>query len=418
MDIPRETSKRRRFIRRGLFAIVILGLVVGATAGLSRLEPAAPVVDRSVIWIDTVKRGDMVRKVRGIGNLVPVDIRWISPDTTGRVERILVQPGASVTRDTVILELSNPELELAVEEAKLQVKSAESRYTLEDVQIKQAILNLEASVAGANAEYIKANLQSEPNEELCRRGALAEIQLKIDKINVEQLLKLKELQEERLKMQRELANTQLEVVQAQIEQARALYALKKKQMEWLRVRAGIEGVLEQLLVEEGQQVSPGTSLAKVSDPTRLKAVLRVDQNQAREVKIGLRAKIDLRNNTIVQGHVARIDPAVHDGTVDVDVVIEDSLPEGARPDLSLDGTIEIEQLTDIFYVGRPAFGQSGGAISLFKLDVDRKGASRVRVALGRSSVSTIELIDGLQEGDQVILSDMSEWDDVDRVRLR
>jgi HlyD family secretion protein len=417
MDIPRQSSKRKRFLRRALFTVIILGSVLAATVAVSRLEPAAPSVDRSIVWVATVERGDMVREVKGIGNLVPVNIRWTSPDTTGRVEEILVRPGTPVTKDTVILVLSNQELELSTEEARLNVKSAESRYDAKKVEIQQAILNLEAALAGANANYITAKLESEPNEELCRRGALARVRVTIDKIRVEQLAKLKELEEKRLEVQREFARTQMDVVEAELKQAHAQYELKQKQLDALRVRAGIDGVLEQVLAEEGQQVGPGTGIAKVSDPTDLKAVLRVEQNQAREVKIGQRARIDLRNS-VLQGHVARIDPAVQEGSVNVDVVLDDPLPEGARPDLSLDGTIEIEKLTDVLHVGRPGFGQPGGTITLFKLDADRKGASRVRVTLGRSSVKTIEVADGLQEGNQVIISEMRDWDNVDRIRLR
>jgi len=417
MDIPRESSRRRRFLRRALFTVVIVGSLLAGTLGLRRLEPAAPTVDRSIKWTDRVKRGDMTRKVRGIGNLVPVSIRWTSPDTTGRVEKILVHPGTSVTKDTVILELSNPELELSCEEAKLNVKSAESRYDAKKVEIQQTILNLEAALAGANANYITAQLESEPNEELCERGALAPVQVKIGKIRVEQLAKLKELEEKRLEVQREFARTQMDVVEAELKQARALYELKQKQLDALHVRAGIDGVLEQVLVEEGQQVSPATNIAKVSDPTHLKAVLRIEQNQAREVKIGQPAEIDLRNS-VLQGHVARIDPAVQEGSVSVDVVLDGPLPEGARPDLSVNGTIEIEKLTDVLYVGRPTFGQPGGTVTIFKLDPDKKGARRVPVTLGRGSVNTIEVIEGLEEGDEVIVSDMTEWADVDRIRLR
>lgn len=418
MDIPRESSKRRRLLRRGVFAVIVSVSVLGATVGVSRLEPAAPTVDRSIVWKDTVKRGDMVRKVRAMGNLVPVDIRWISPDTQGRVEKILVQPGAHVTRETVILELSNPELELAAEEAKLKVRSAECQYDAKKVEIEHELLNLQTSAARVEADYIEAKLRAQSDEELAKEGVIAELQLQISKVRAEELAKLKEIENKRVKVQEEHAETQLEVLQAQIDQAQALHNLKRKQLEWLRVRPGIEGVLEQLLVEEGQQVTIATSLAKVSDPTRLKAVLRVDQNHAREVRIGQRAEIDLRNNTDLRGHVARIDPAVQEGTVNVDVVLDDPLPEGARPDLSLDGEIEIEKLTHILYVGRPVFGQADSTITMFKLEPDQREANRVTVALGRGSVNLIEVVNGLREGDAVILSDMSEWDDVDRIRLR
>lgn len=417
MDVPRESAKRNRIIRRILFFLLTLAVLVGVTAALSRLEPASPTVEKATVWIDTVKRGDMNREVRGPGNLVPVDIRWIAPDTTGRVEKILVRPGTAVTQDTVIMELSNPELELSLEDAELQVKAAESQLASKKVELENQLLNLESSAAQVEANLAEARLRAKADAEMAKDGLISELQLQVSQVRADELAKLKAIEERRVNVQKQLSKTQLEVSQAQVEQARAAYALKAKQVEWLKVKAGFDGVLEQLLVEEGHQVAPSTNLAKVSDPTRLKAVLRIDQNEAREVRIGLTARVDLRS-TVLNGHVTRIDPVVQEGTVNVDVRLDDPLPEGARPDQTLDGNILIEKLENIVYVGRSAFSKPQMTVSLFKLSSDGLGAERIRVRLGRSSVHLIEILDGLHEGDRVILTDMSDWDKFDKVRLR
>ncbi|MBN2327063.1 MAG: HlyD family efflux transporter periplasmic adaptor subunit [Candidatus Omnitrophica bacterium] len=417
MDVPRESAKRNRIIRRTVFGILTLVVVGGVTAALSRLEPAAPAIDRDMVWIDSVKRGDMLREVRGPGSLVPVDIRWIAPDTNGRVEKILVRPGTPVTKDTLIMELSNPELELSLEDAQLQLKSAESQLTSKKVELENQLLNLESAAAQVEANLAEAKLKAKADEELAKDGLISELQLQLSQVRAEELAKLKVIEEKRVKVQKQLSQTQLEVAAAQVDQAKAYLALKEKQVESLNVHAGFEGVLEQMLVEEGHQVTSVTNLAKVSDPTKLKAVLRIDQNLAREVKIGLTAKIDLRSS-VLNGHVTRIDPAVQEGTVDVDVFLDDPLPDGARPDQTLDGNILIEQLSDVLHVGRPVFGQSNASIQLFKVSADGMTANRIRVQIGRVSVNTVEIVDGLLEGDRVVLTDMSEWDEFDKVRLR
>ncbi len=417
MDVPRESAKRKRIVRRIAVSVILVVILGGVTVALSKLEPAAPLVERATVWIDTVKRGDMIREVRGPGSLVPVDIRWIAPDTMGRVEKILIRPGTSVSTDTVIMELSNAELELSLEDAELQVKSAESQMAAKKVELENQLLNLESSAAQVEANLAEAKLKSQADAELAKDGLISDLQLQVSKVRADELAKLKTIEERRVNVQKQLSKTQLEVGQAQVEQAQAAYALKAKQVEWLKVKAGFNGVLEQLLVEEGHQVAPTTNLAKVSDPTKLKAVLRIDQNQAREVKYGLSAKIDLRS-TVLNGIVTRIDPVVQEGTVNVDIELQDPLPMGARPDQTLDGNILIERLTGVLSVGRPVFGQPNATVSLFKLNKNDQEAERVRVQMGRSSVNTIEILEGLVEGDRVILTDMSDWDKFDRVRLR
>ena len=417
MDIPRESNKKRTIVRRTIYIVFSIVVICGITAWLSQLEQAAPSVERATVYIDEVKRGDMLREVRGPGTLVPIDIRWISPSTSGRVEKIPILPGTSVTEETVIVELSNPQVELDAQSAKLNIKSAESKYAAMKVQLENDLLNLETAAARVDANFAEAELKAKSETELAKDGLISELQLKVSTVRGEELEKLKAIEKRRVKVQREYAKTQLEVLQAEIEQAKALHALKKEQVDSLQVRAGFNGVLEQRLVEVGQQVAPSVNLAKVSDPTHLKAVLQIDQNQVREVIAGQPVRIDIRSS-VLKGHVERIDPAVQQGTVEVDVALDDPLPNGARPDQRLDGTIEIEKLTGVLYTGRPYFGQPNSVISLFRLNAERDEATRIQVRLGQNSVSTVEIIQGLEEGDRVILTDMSDWDDTDRIRLR
>lgn len=417
MDIPRPSAARRRRLRRVLYGLIGLGAIVLITVGVSRLKPAAPTVERATVWIDTVRRGPMLRQVRGLGTLVPEKIRWIPAITEGRVERRLVQPGAVVKVETVLLELSNPELEQAALEAEMQLKAAEAEYTNLRVQLESQLLTQQAQAAAVQAEYRQAKLQAEANEELAKDRLISELMLKLSKVRAEELAARFEIEQKRSSILSESVKAQLAAQQARVEQLRALFELRRSQVEALRVRAGIGGVLQQVLVEVGQQVTPGTNLARVADPTRLMAQIRIAETQAKDIQIGQQASIDTRNG-VVPGHVIRIDPAVQNGTVTVDVALEGPLPKGSRPDLSVDGTIEIERLDDVLYVGRPAFGQERSVVGLFKLVNGGKEAVRVRVKLGRSSVNTIEILDGLHSGDQVILSDMSAWDAFDRIRLK
>ncbi|MCA9412717.1 MAG: HlyD family efflux transporter periplasmic adaptor subunit [Candidatus Omnitrophica bacterium] len=417
VDIPKEPSRGKNFIIRLLIAVVVLTVVVAAGIAYNRLEPAAPTIEKSSVFIDTVVRGDMVRKVRGSGRLVPIDIRWVTPATNGRVERTLLEPGATVDPDTILLELSNPELELAVEEANLNFKSSESELEAKKVEFDKELLDLETSAARIEADLAEAKLRAESDKELAKDGLISELQLEVSTVRAEELAKLREIEERRVGIQKQYSDNLQRVLAAQVDQASALYNLKQHQLDALKVRAGFKGVLEQLMVEEGQQVDVTTDLAKISDPDRLKAVVRIDQNQVREVSIGLPVEIDLRNS-VLKGRVSRIDPSVQEGTVNVDVTLEDPLPPGARSDQTLSGEIEIETIPDSLYVGRPVYGQPGATVSLFKLNSEGMEATRVSVELGRGSAKTIEVVNGLAEGDRIILSDMNEWDKVDRVRLR
>lgn len=416
MDISRPSAARKRWIRRVVILMIVVGLVTAITVGLSRLKPAAPTVERATVWLDTVKRGPMIRQVRGLGTLVPEEIVWIPATSQGRVERRLVQPGAVVHSDTILLELSNPELEQAAVEAEMQLKAAEADYANLRVQLESQLLNQRAQAATVQAEYSQAKLQAEANEELAKDRLISMLTLRLSKVRAEELATRHQLEQERLAISSESVKAQLLAQQARVEQIRALYQLRRQQVDRLKVRPGLSGVLQQLPVEVGQQVTPGTNLARVADPGRLKAEVRIAETQAKDIQIGQSAAIDTRNG-IIPGHVMRIDPAVRNGTVTVDVALDGPLPKGARPDLSVDGTIEIERLDDVIYVGRPAFGQERSLVGLFKLVEGGNDAVRVQVRLGRSSVNTIEIVDGLQPGDRVILSDMSAWDAHDRIRL-
>jgi len=398
----------------GAVAILLTG---GVTIGVSRLRPAAPVVDLATIWTDEVKRGSMLREVHGLGNLVAEDIRWIPAQTDSRVERILLRPGASVNPDSVILELSNPTLERDALDAEYQLKAAQADYQSLKAQLDSEFLNQKSVAASVRSEFEQAKIQHDVDEKLRADGLGAEVTARLSKVRAEQLAIRLQLEEDRAKNAADSAGTRLLAQQSRVEQQRALYVLRRGELEALHVRAGIHGVLQLVPVEEGQRVTPGTNLARVADPRKLKAEIKIAEAQAKEVAIGQKASIDTRNG-IVSGQISRIDPSVQNGTVTVDVAITGSLPGGGRPDLSVDGTIEIENLKDVLYVGRPVNGQSGNTIGLFKLVSDGSEAVRVNVKLGKSSVNAIEILQGLQAGDKVILSDMSLWSAYDHVRLR
>jgi HlyD family secretion protein len=415
MDIARPSNLRRIRIRRAAYAVVGLLVVGGITLGLSRLKPAAPSVDHATVWIDTVKRGPMLRQVRGLGTLVPEDVRWIPATTIGRVERIILRPGTTVGADTAILELSNPTLEQEAEEASLKLKAAEAAQANLRVQLDNDNLQQEATTASIEADYQKAALQYEVNRQLEDKKLVATIIVRQSKLDADQLAGRLEIAKKQLASRTESNRSRLAVQQSEVDQARALLALKSRQVAELHVRAGVAGVLQLVPVEVGQQVAPGTNLARVADPTLLKAELKIAETQAKDIQIGQHASIDTRNG-IVEGTVTRIDPSVQNGTVTVDVAMTGPLPKGSRPDLSVDGTIELERLPDVLFVGRPAFGQEQSTVGLFRLQPDGS-ASRVPVTLGKSSVNTVEVRSGLNIGDQVILSDMSAWDGFDRIRL-
>jgi HlyD family secretion protein len=418
MDKPRDRSVvRNRKIRRAVYLVLGLAAIGGVSVGLARLKPAAPSVDRATVVIDTVKRGEMLRQVRGLGTLVPEEIVWIPATTNGRVEKRLVQPGAMVTPDTVILELSNPELQQQLMESESQLKSAEADFNNRKVELESQLLNQQAQAATVASDFQQAKLDAEANEQLAKDGLVSDLRLKQSRTRAAELATRNELEKKRIEINTEAVKTQLAVSQASLDQRRALFELRKKQVADLRVKAGIRGVLQQLAVEVGQQVAPGTNLARVSDPTRLKAEVRITETQAKDIKLGQTAQIDTRNG-VIPGRVIRIDPAVVNGTVTVDVLLEGELPKGARPDLNIDGTIELERLIDVLYVQRPGFGQENSTVRLFRLEPDGSHAEAVTAQFGRSSVMNIEIRGGLKAGDKVIVSDVSQaGDSADRIRL-
>ena len=416
VDIARSPSvARRKKILRGVYGVSALVVLILITVGVSRLKPAAPGVERGTVWIDTVKRGQMLRQVRGAGTLVPEDIRWIPATTQGRVERILLRPGAQVTPDVVILELSNPDLQQAVKEAQLALQSAQASYENRKAELESSLLSQQSAAATIESSYRQAALDLEANEQLRKDGLVSELLVKQKRGQVDELRNRLAIEEKRLEMTRNGLSSQLAPQEAEVDQRRSALQLRTRQLEDLRVRAGMTGVLQSVPVEVGQQVGPGTNLARVADPRELKAELRIPETQTKDIRIGQYAEVDTRNG-VVKGKVSRIDPASSGGTVGVDVTLESELPPGARPDLSVDGTVRLEELNDIVFVSRPAFGQENSAISLFKCTTDRE-AVRVPVRLGRSSVSTVEVLEGLQPGDKVILSDMSTYDEYQRVQL-
>ncbi|MEE9265060.1 MAG: HlyD family efflux transporter periplasmic adaptor subunit [Vicinamibacteria bacterium] len=415
MDIPRPDVAKKKKIRRIIYTGAGLLAVLVITVALSRLEPAAPSVNRATVYLDTVKRGSMLRQVRGPGTLVPEEIRWISARTDGRIERRAL-PGIRVEADTIVLEMSNPELEQAAMDAKFQLLAAEAEFVDLKVQLQSQFLNQRAEAASVQAEYNQARLQAEADEKLREEGLIGDLIVQMSRVRAKELAIRHELEQKRLEIASESVEAQLAARRARVEQFRALAELRHEQVRALKVRAGIDGVLQQVPVEEGQQVTPGTILAKVARPDKLKAELRIAETQAKDIEVGQKATIDTRNG-LIEGKVIRVDPAVQEGTVQVDVALIGPLPKGARPDLSVDGTVELERLEDILYVGRPAYGQAESTIGLFRILEDGKTAVRVQVQLGRSSVSTIEIVQGLNENDQVILSDTSAWDSYDRIRL-
>jgi len=415
MDIPRPSAAREKRRRQIIYAAIGIAAVALVTMGLSRLKPAAPSVERSTVWIDTVKRGPMVRQVRGLGTLVPVDIQWIPASTEGRVDKILVLPGTQVQPDTVLLQMSNPQLQQEATDAALKLKAAEADYRKLQVELQSQVLTQKSEVAKAQADFNEARMQSNIDQELNKLGVISDMSLKVAQGKAQQLGTRDEIEKQRLENAGKVTEAQLLAKQAELDQFRALAQLKGTQLANLRVRAGIRGVLQEQSLKVGQWVTPGTTLAKVVQPEKLKAELKIPETQAKDIQLGLPSSVDTHNG-VSPGHVIRIDPAVQNGTVTVDVVL-DSLPPGARPDLSVDGTIDLERMANVLYVGRPAFGQENSTVGMFKLEPDGKTAVRVQAKLGRSSVNTVELLGGMNEGDQVILSDMSRWDNFDRIRL-
>ncbi len=418
MDIKREGVARKKKIRAAIIAAAVVAGIAAISFGLSRLEPAAPSVNRATVWMDGVKRGEMIRQVRGPGTLevIPEAITWVAARTRGRVDRRVLLPGVEVEPDTIILELSNPELDQELRDAEYQLRAQQAELADLKVTVQSQLLNQKSMAARVASEYNQAKLQAEADTRLHAEKLIGELIVKRSQVRADELATRNELEQQRLEIATVSVEAQLAAKRATVEQFRALYDLRRSQKAALTVRAGISGVLQEVSVEVGQEVTPGANLARVAQPDKLKAQLRIAETQAKDIEVGQKAIVDTRNG-IIEGKVIRIDPAVQEGTVTVDVALIGPLPKGARPDLSVDGTIELERLDDVLYVGRPAYGQAESTIGLFKLLDDGETAVRTQVRLGRSSVNTIEVIQGLNEGDQVILSDTSAWDAYNRIRL-
>src|SRR5262249_4022667 len=409
MDIARPSNVKKKRIRQAIYAGVGLLAVVLVSVGLSRLKPAAPTVERAVVWPDTVKRGPFVRQVRGLGTLTPEDIRWIPATTQGRVERIILRPGTPVKPNDVILELSNPQLEQQLQDAELKVAAAEAGLANLKVQLQNDLLQARATAANIDGDFNKAKMNAEMKEALAKDKLVSELERRQAQVDAEQLRVRSQIAKEQLASKADSMRAQLQVQQSLVDQARAVLQLTRQQRDELKVRASLEGMLQLVPVEVGQQVAPGANLARVANPQRLKAEIKIAETQAKDIQIGQTADVDTRFG-IVKGHVVRIDPSVVNGTRTVDVTLLGELPKGAVPDLSVDGTIELERLADVLSMGRPAFGQDQSVVGLFKIGPDGVTAERVQVKLGRSSVNSIEVLQGLKVGDQVILSDMSAYD--------
>lgn len=419
MDIARPEFKERKRRRQIVIASIVV-LVVGVlTVLVYRLRPAAPVVERGTVWTDTVKRGSMLRQVRGIGSLMPSQesVLQIPAETDATVVRIRMLPGSLVKPDTILLDMSNPQVEQAAVDAHLQWKAAEAEYQSERMKLESDLMNQKAGAATVKADFTQAELQSQTDKALYDLGVISGLAYKASKGKADELTIRNGLEDQRLVSGQKAMDSQLAEEQAKVEQMRVLAELKQKQLDALKVRAGIEGVLVELPLHVGEHVLPGTMLAKVVQPDHLMAELKIAETQARDVQIGEPASVDTHNG-VIAGTVMRVDPAVQNGTVTVDVKLTGDLPKGARPDLSVDGTIDLERLENVLYVGRPAFGQENSTISLFKLETDGHDAVRVPVKVGRASVNSIQVLDGLHEGDTVVLSDMSRWDNTDRIRLQ
>ena len=422
MDVPISPALRRRRQARRWSAIVLAGVALAAaTVGLARLHPAMPRVEKASLYFGTVQRGEMVRQVRGNGSLVPEQMQFVQAETDGRIERILVQPGALVTADTILMELSNPELEQSAFDAQWQLKAAEAQLTRLGAQLENERLSLKSTISALKAESTLAELDARVNDTLAKEKLVSALEQQRARTKADELRERYQIEEERLQASARSTDAQLAVQQAEVERARALLTRKRQQVAALRVRATVNGVLQQVgdlePLQVGQRVTPSATLAKIVQPTHLKAVLKIVETQIRDVQVGQKAEIDTRNG-IAPGRVSRLDPAAQNGTVTVDVSLEGPLPRGARPDLNVEGVIELERLESVLYVGRPVQAQTDSTVGLFKVVDGGKAVCRQPVKLGRSSVSAVEVVAGLQAGDQVVLSDMSQWDAHERLRLQ
>ncbi len=416
MDIPRKSAAKKRRIKRILYALTAIVAVALITVGVSRLQPAAPSVAGEILWKGTVTRSLMLRQVRGLGTLVPEEIRYVPALTPGRVEKRLVQPGAQVKADQVLMELTSPEIEQAFVDAETLLRGADANLTTLKVQLDKQILDQEATLAQAKSDFNKAKMQFEVNDSLGKNNLKSRLEVDLSRIAAEDAEKRVELETKRLAGSRDEAKARTAAEDEKVRQLKDAVALKRKQLDALKVRAGIDGELQTISVQVGQQVTLGQELARVANPKRLKAELKIAETQAKDIVLGQSVSIDTRVG-IVSGRVIRIDPSVQNGTRTVDSSLEGELPKGAVPDLSVDGTIELEKLENILWVNRPVHGQEHATVGLFKVDPDGAGASQVQVKLGRGSVTQIEVVEGLKEGDVVILSDTSQWDSSPRIRI-
>ena len=425
MDVPRATKTKSRKIHKLLIAAIVIGVVGGAGWGVARMQPALPTVEAASVWPDTVRRGPMIRQVHGVGSLVPENVIWISAQIDGRIEKINVQPGTEVHEDTVIMELSNPALIEAMTGAEFDLKQAEAAYTDLEVTLQNARFDKESIAAQVSSDYQQAKIKADRDQQLAASGLIAPLDLKLSVAGAKELERRNTIEEKRLGIIDRAATAQLAAQKVKIDQYKAIYELKKQQAEELHIRAAVAGMLQQLgnatvtgapPLEVGQNVTAGSILARIAQQNKLKAQIRIAETEARDIALGQPAEIDTHNGTVA-GKVSRIDPAAVNGTVLVDVSLTGALPLGARPDLSVDGTVELERLNDILFVGRPASGQPNATVTLFRLDADGKAASHTKVRFGRTSVNTIEVVDGLKAGDKVILSDMSAMDSHDRIRI-
>lgn len=420
MDIVRPDIKKKKVRRNAIWigvAIVVLG---GAAYGVSRLKPAIPTVDASTIYPGTVKRGNFIRQVRGLGTLVPREdsIELIPAQTDATVVRIRVLPGAKVTPDTIIMDLADPQLQQQVLNAELQLKQAEADYKTAKATAESSLMDKKTAAAAVDASYAQDQLQAQTDKQLYQLGVISGLAYNKSKSTADQLDTQHQLSQEQIAINQKAIEVQLASAQTKIDQARDLLDLYQKQEAALEVRAGISGVLSPLPtpLQVGQHVTAGTSVAEVIQPNKLKAALQIAETQAHDIQLGQPAEVDTHNG-IVAGHVTRIDPSAMNGTRTVDVTLDGPLPSGAVPQLSVDGTIDLERLQNVLYVERPAFGNENSTISLFRIDPNGKTATRVQVKVGEASVSYIQVLDGLKEGDRVILSDMSRYDNTDQVRL-
>jgi HlyD family secretion protein len=418
MDVQRS-PKIKRWKKIRVVVIAVLAIAATAIIGVkvSRLKPADPTVDRATVWIDTVKRGTIMREVRGNGTLVPEDVRFIPAPVEGRVEKVHVKSGMEVSFRTVLVELVNPTLEQQATDAEYQTKAAESDLANLKVKLESERMTQHSLTASVQAEYSQAKLQLDTDEELGKSGLVPELTLKLSRVKLKEIENRLKIEQQRLDVLSKSAKSQIDSQQTKIDQFRALAKLKRSQVESLKITAGTNGIVQEVSVQEGQQLTTGTNIARVADQTTLRAELRIAETQAKNIQVGQKATIDTRNG-LIQGSVSRIDASIREGTIGVDVRLEGTLPQGARPDLSVEGTIELEKLNNVIYVGRPAFGQGNSTVGFFKLEPDGKTTVCVQIKIGKTSASTVEIKEGAREGDQLILSDTSQWDSYNRIRLQ